>query len=106
MKKKFSVEDFEKEYSSEIEEEFVSVEDLKKFKVSLSSLKLEIYLRNIYGDDIISNISSDDFLIGAKKSIEKVDLTQVGTKSLLQNLSEDIDNSDFDKEFDAILSNK
>lgn len=106
MKKKFSVEDFEKEYSSEIEDEVIYIEDLEKFKVPTSSLKLEIYLRNIYGDEIVSNTSSDELLTGAKKTIEKVDLTQTGTKTLLQNLYEDIDNSDFDKEFDSILSNK
>ena len=53
MQKK-NIADYAKEYRSEIDDQMVEVSHLQKCGVTDLSLSAEIYLRDIYGDEIVN----------------------------------------------------
>lgn len=82
------LEEFKKEYLDEINAAVVSLEDLKKYKVSNDVLEAEVVLRKVFGDEIYV----------PKKSEEKID----GEKEILKLSEEDIS---FDNEVREICEN-
>ena len=67
----------------EINNHHVEVEELKKLGVSEKTLASEIFLRKIYGDEILMNEVPDDLDVKSKRKVQKVDLTEMeGTKGL------------------------
>ncbi len=96
------VENFESEYYDEILSAEVKVSDLEKFGVKKKTLSKELYLKNIYGDEIIFIKNEDSLAKGAKKSITKLTEEELGLRSELSEIYSSIDNSNFDEAFDML----
>ncbi|MBR2391252.1 MAG: hypothetical protein IKB06_02040 [Clostridia bacterium] len=96
-------EKYKKDYMYEINNHHVEVEELKKLGVSEKTLASEIFLRKIYGDEILMNEVPDDLDSKSKRKVQKVDLTEMeGTKGL-KAIDDDIELSEFDKNFETIV---
>jgi len=98
------IEDLKNEFYAEYKSKKISVDDLKKAGVSESLLKTEIFLRNIYGDDIILNEEVETVVDLAQKKVEKVDLTEINKISELTKLIDNVSNTDFDRFVEVINS--
>lgn len=97
------LEDFEKEYYEEINKTEVKVEDLEKLGVNKKTLSKEVYLKNLYGDEIVDDGSGDiQNVKGAKKIVAKLTEEELGLKSEFVNIFSAIDRSMFDKNFDEL----
>lgn len=96
------LEDYEKEYYDEILDEEVSVETLEKFGVKKKTLSKEVYLRSIYGDEIVLSKKDEELAKNAKKMITHLNEEELGLKSELAEIYKSIDNSSFDDDFDRL----
>lgn len=97
--------DFENEYFNEINNFIVSEKDLVEAKVPLKILAYEVYLRRIFGDNFAIENSADDYDATAKSKIEKLSKESLDN-SELNNILNDISNSEFDANLDVILKSK
>lgn len=103
MEKKLALSKYEKELSFEIENQRITIDQLIKCGVSKDVLSCEVYLRKIYGDEIIENTFRDDLDESKTKSIKKIDDSERSIDAELRAVVEDIENSEFDKNLDAIV---
>ncbi len=95
------LENFEKEYYDEIENSNVSIETLEKFGVTKKTLSKEVYLRGIYGDEIIVDKEQAKVTNG-KKSITRLCEEELNLKGEFASIYGSIDNSSFDQNFDLL----
>lgn len=106
MEKSKKLEDFEKEYFSEIKSFEVTEDDLISVKIPKRILAYEVYLRKNFGDKLAKLNDVDDYDVNQKRKIEKVSAEKLDN-SELNSIISDIDNSEFDNELDSFLhSNK
>ena len=103
MEKKLALSKYEKELSFEIENQRITIDQLIKCGVSKDVLSCEVYLRKIYGDEIIENTFRDDLDESKTKSIKKIEDSERSIDAELRAVVEDIENSEFDKNLDAIV---
>lgn len=101
MKEKLDLNDFEKEYFSEIQSKNVSIYDLKRAGVFEKTLLSEKYLFDCYGDEIFKANSSDE-IFGQKKVVKLSD-EEKNSSSELAKILEKIDNDNFDEKLESIL---
>lgn len=101
---KILIDNLKNEFYDDIKNCKVGVEDLKKFNCGENSMSAEIFLKSIYGEDIIidEDIKTDVDL--TKKKIEKVDLNELGKISELTNYINDIPKSEFNEKLDIVMS--
>lgn len=97
--------DFENEYFSEIKNYVVTEKDLVEAKVPLKILAYEVYLRRIFGDNFVNENNVDDYDENAKRKIEKLSKESLDSGEL-NNILNDIVDSDFDVNLDIILKSK
>lgn len=95
------IDSLEKEYSEEINLTKITVDDLKKAKISERSISREIYLRKIYGDEILVGSSGDNEIFG-KRSITKLSDGDFGRRKEVASIFEKIEKSKFDEALDRL----
>ncbi len=88
---------YEQEFSAEIDGQFISIDDLKKCGVSEKTLASELFLRKIYGDDIVKKNTTDFYDTQKTKTVSKVGDDEKNINNELRSILEDIENSEFDK---------
>lgn len=98
------INDLKNEFSDEIKNCQISSKDLKKLGVSENTLLAEIYLKKMYGEDIIIDEDAKGEVDLTKKKIEKIDLNELGKMTELKTYIENISKSDFDEKLDVVLS--
>lgn len=98
------INDLKNEFSDEIKNCQISSKDLKKLGVSENTLLAEIYLKKMYGEDIIIDEDAKGEVDLTKKKIEKIDLNELGKMTELKAYIENISKSDFDEKLDVVLS--
>lgn len=98
------INDLKNEFSDEIKNCQISSKDLKKLGVSENTLLAEIYLKKMYGEDIIIDEDAKGEVDLTKKKIEKIDLNELGKMTELKTYIENISKSDFDEKLDIVLS--
>ncbi len=103
MEKKLVLSKYEKELSVEIDNQKITIDQLTKCGISKDVLSCEVYLRKIYGDEIIENTFHDDLDESKTKSIKKIDESERNIDAELRAIVDDIENSEFDKNLDAIV---
>lgn len=89
--------DLKKEFCIEIKNNVVTLQELKKMGVSDFALKSEIFLRNLYGEDILINEEIEKMVDITKQKVEKVDLTEISKISEVTKMVDDVSNTDFDR---------
>lgn len=97
--------DFENEYFNEIKSYIVTEKDLVEAKVPSKVLAYEVYLRRIFGDNFANENSDNDYDENAKRKVEKLSKESLDN-SELNNILNDISNSEFDANLDIILKSK
>ena len=98
------INDLKNEFSDEIKNCQISSKDLKKLGVSENTLLAEIYLKKMYGEDIIIDEDAKSEVDLTKKKIEKIDLNELEKMTELKTYIENISKSDFDEKLDIVLS--
>lgn len=96
--------EYEKEFESEVAKQYISIEDLKKCGVSEKTLASELFLRKIYGDEIVKRTLSDIIDERQEKRISKVGEDEKNIDVELRNIWNDIENSEFDKNMENYTS--
>ena len=103
MSKK-TLKDYESEFRKEIDSHIVEVSHLNKCGVSNVSLSSEVYLRKIYGDEIVvSHSSGDEKVDEKKKSVQKIGEREMNTNDEFKSVMNDIETSEFDKNLEILL---
>ena len=103
MDKRENLSNYEKEFSIEIADTYVSCEDLVKCGVSNKILSAEVFLRNIYGDEIFNTQGSDADSITGEKRVVKINEDEMNLNSEYKKICSDIENSEFDKNLQTIV---
>lgn len=70
MEKEEALKEFKKEFSEEINATKVSVDDLKKQKVSDAVLEAEVALRKVFGDEIYVQPKTVEKIVGEKEIVK------------------------------------
>lgn len=96
-----SISNFEKENSTEINDFECPVQNLIDVGVKKETLGLEVYLREIYGDEIQKNDEVFDD-ITAKKQVTKLSESEMEKNQVYNRVCSEIDESKFDNELDNI----
>ena len=99
------IKDLKNEFYCETKEKNITIEDLKKAGVSELVIKSEIYLKKLYGEDIILIEEAETSIDLSKKKIEKVDLSEINKISEFTKKIDDVSNTDFDR-FVEIINSK
>lgn len=95
--------DFEREFEDELGMAEVSIEELNALGVSNKALSREVFLRKIYGDKIIvSDETEQQEITGGRRMVTRLGDEELGFKSELVKVFDEIDNSDFDKNLDLL----
>ena len=101
---KKTLKDYESEFRTEIDSSVVEVSNLNKCGVSNLSLSAEVYLRKIYGDELVLSQSSNDEKIDEKqKTVQKIGEIEMNTNSEFKSVMNDIESSEFDKNLEILL---
>ncbi len=103
MEKSGILKDLEKEYSLEIKNGVVKVQNLIDLGITKNTLKAEAFLRNIYGDSQLVLEFATEEINEAKKSIEKI-----GERDILKNKNlvkefEKIEKDEFNSLLDSLI---
>ena len=98
------LDNYKKEFRSEIANASISVDNLKSVGISNFTLQSEIYLRKFYGEDILMDDDLEVEIDLSKKKIEKVDLKKINSVSELTKYIDDISKSEFDSAVEVLLT--
>lgn len=104
MEKNQNLNNFEKEYYSEIKETEVSLSELKKYGISDKVVSSEMYLYTIYGDEIVTAKIEDSVDEKTKKTVSKIGEDDISSDKGYRTLCDEIENSEFDKNVDVLLT--
>lgn len=103
MADKKTLQDYQKEFASEIDDVVITVEMLKKVGVSEKILSGEIALRKLYGDEIVQTKERDVFEDNEQKKVEKINLADLKKDEQLRQIWAKIDASEFDDNLNRIV---
>lgn len=104
MEKRENISLFEKDNSFEINNCDITIEQLKSAGVPMSVLSAETYLRKFYGDVIYSVNGEDGEEDASNKKVQKLGEEDMTIDKNYKQICEDIENSEFDKSLDEIMS--
>ena len=93
MSKQNCLDEFKKEFADDIDSVDISVEKLKKLKISSSVLEAETLLRKVFGDEIYAPKKKEEKVTGEKEIVKlsEDDMTFDGeVREICENL-EDLD---------------
>ena len=96
------IEDLKNEFYIETKNCNVTAEDLKSAGVSDLVLKSEIYLKSLYGDDIIFDEEVSGEIDLSKKKVEKINLNELNKITELSKFIDSISASEFDKNLEIL----
>lgn len=94
---------FKKEFLDEINSQKVSVDDLKKNKISNSVLSAEITLRKVFGDEIYAEKREENSISG-EKNIVKLSEEDIAFDSGVREICENLTDQQFDSNVMYLLS--
>lgn len=97
------LEEFKKEYFDEINATDVSLEDLKKYKVSNDVLSAEVALRKLFGDELYIPKKTEEKIEGEKEVI-KLSEEDIAFDSEVREICENLLNDDFESGVSVLLS--
>ncbi len=103
MTNKIILDDFEREYDTEIANFEVDLNDLKKLGVSDRVFASEIFLYKIYGDEIFESKGDDGIDASKTKKITKLSEAEKNENANLKKIFDEIENSKFDEELEVEL---
>lgn len=93
---------YKKEFADEIDESLVSIEELKKLKISVDTLAAEVLLRKIFGDEIYQAKKAEE-KIGGEKEIVKLDEEDIKFDARVRDICDNISDFEFDSNIGAML---
>lgn len=93
----------ETEYFKEMLEIDISAKDLVEKKIPIDLLKIEHFLEQIYGDKIYMSSSEKSSNSSEKKTIQKISASDMGANLELKQITEMIEDSQFDRELERLL---
>lgn len=96
-----SISNFEKENSAEINDFDCPVQNLLDVGAKKETLGLEVYLREIYGDEIQKDDEDFDD-VAEKKQVKKLSESEMEQNQAYNRVCGEIDESKFDNELDNI----
>ena len=96
---------YESEYSLEIKNVKISLEELRELGLSEQDLKAEAYLRTIYGDAVLNKKeeTAADVITG-QKTVEKINEKDISLNRSLSNEHEKIERDDFNFMLEGVLA--
>lgn len=94
---------FKKEFQDEINNCNVSLDDLRKVKLSNNVLSAEITLRKVFGDEIFMPKKKEE-IIGGEKTIVKLSEEDISFDSRVRELCEELPDAKFDANISVVLS--
>lgn len=103
MTKPDALNEFKKEFSEEIEQESVTIEDLKKSKFSANLLQAEAKLHKIFGDEIYVPKKLEEKIEGEKEII-KLSEEDIAFDSHVREICENLIDAEFDSKMGVILN--
>lgn len=103
MEKNEGLKEFKKEFSEEISATNVSVDDLKKYKVSETALGAEVALRKVFGDEIFVQPKTEDSVNG-EKEIVKLSEEDIAFDSEVREICDGLIDNTFDSGVTILLS--
>lgn len=103
MEQETLIESFEKEYFAEAVETKVTVDDLKKFGVSNKTLSGEIYLINMFGNEIVKHNFIDDVDENAEGVVTGLDESDILFSKQFSEILNEIETSKFDDNLDTAI---
>lgn len=103
MDKLAKLNDFKREYFEDIESVKVSVEDLKKCKVSTSVLEAEVLLRGIFGDEIYVPKKKEETITG-EKEVVKLTEEDMALDNQVREICDSIVDNTFDNNVGVLLA--
>ena len=104
MDKKQNLTLFEKDNAYEINNCNITIDQLKSAGVSVAVFSAETYLRKFYGDVIYSSSQVEGDEEFSDKKIQKLGEEDMSIDKNYKQICEDIENSEFDKSLDEIMS--
>lgn len=98
-----ALKEFKKEFSEEIEDVNVTIDDLKKNKFSANILQAEAKLHKIFGDEIYVPKKIEEKIEGEKEII-KLSEEDIAFDSHVRDICENLVDDDFDSKMGVILN--
>ena len=103
MDKHLKLEEFKKEFSEELENVSVSVDDLKKRKIASSVLAAETFLRKIFGDELYVEQKKESVVTG-EKEIVKLSEEDMSFDAQVREICDSIEDYEFDNNVGTLVS--
>ena len=103
MDKISKLNEFKKEHFEDIESEIVSVDNLKKIKVSSSVLQAEVLLRKVFGDEIYVPEKREEVITGEKEIVKLTEEDMV-LDNQVREICDTIEDSVFDNNVGVLLA--
>ncbi len=106
MEKINSLKNYESEYSLEIKNSEIVLEDLYSIGLSEQDLEIEVYLRKIYGDFVLTKVIDDvsDEISDGQKTIEKINEKDINLNRSLSKQYEQIEQDEFNTKLEGVLA--
>lgn len=104
MEKLEALKNYEKEFSQELKNSNISLDELYDLGLTEEELKVEMFLRSIYGDSTIKTIEEDKPLDEGSKTIEKINQQDIVLNRSLSNMHEEIEQDKFNTDLEGILA--
>ena len=89
------LDEFKKEFADDIDSVDISVEKLKKLKISLSVLEAETLLRKVFGDEIYAPKKKEEKVTG-EKEIVKLSEDDMSFDGEVRDICENLEDLDFE----------
>lgn len=103
MTSKDALNEFKKEFSEEIAQYSVTIEDLKRHKISPNLLQAELKLHKIFGDEIYVHKKIEEKIDGEKEVI-KLSESDIAFDSHVREICDNLSDGDFDSKMGVILN--
>lgn len=95
MDKQNCLDEFKKEFTDDIDSVDISVEKLKKLKISSSVLEAETLLRKVFGDEIYAPKKKEEKVTG-EKEIVKLSEDDMSFDGEVRDICENLEDLDFE----------
>jgi hypothetical protein len=95
MDKQNRLDEFKKEFAEDIDSVNISIEKLKKLKISSSVLEAETLLRKVFGDEIYTPKKKEEKVTG-EKEIVKLSEDDMSFDGEVREICENLEDLEFD----------
>lgn len=105
MEKSNSLKNYEKEYSLEIKDAKIELDQLYELGISEEELKAEMALRDVYGDHVLKRFKEEEtIVIEEPKSIQKIDKNDISLNRSISEAFEKIEKDEFNLTLEGVLA--